>query len=90
MLRGKQGGAATGGGVVTGGGAATGGGAVTGGGVVTGGGAVTGGGVVTGDGIVLVWAFITISVVAGSGLLGIVLQEPALDRTFIVYFPGDL
>ena len=43
-----------------------------------------------GDCVVIVWAFITISVVAGSGLLGIVVQEPALDRTFIVYFPADL
>jgi hypothetical protein len=54
------------------------------------GGAVTGGGAATGSGVVLVWAFITISVVAGSGLLGLVVQEPALDRTFIVYFPADL
>ena len=49
-------------------------------------------GCLTGKGnvVVLVWAFIIMSVVAGSGLLGIVVQEPALDRTFIVYFPADL
>jgi hypothetical protein len=43
-----------------------------------------------GDCVVLVCAFITISVVAGSGLLGLVEQECALDRTVILYFPADL